>query len=187
VRNAVMAGVVVLAMSAAPAYAGAKKPSTTTKPISDQEFVVAAARGNMAEVELGKLAEMRATSDQVKTFAKRMVDDHQKAFDNLKTVAANERITLPTTLDPKDQALENRLEKLSGHAFDRAYVRAMIRDHRHDVAEFRAESKTAKAADIKQYASSTLPTLEDHLKLAQNTDKSIIGTSVRSSSKKPVG
>jgi putative membrane protein len=186
-RNAVIAGVVVMAMSAAPAFARGKKQSVTTKQISDQEFVTDAARGNMAEVELGKLAETRATSDQVKIFAKRMVDDHQKALDNLKTVATSEKISLATSLDPKDQALKNRLEKLSGHAFDRAYVTAMIRDHRHDVAAFRAESKTGKAADVKQYASSTLPTLEEHLKLARSTDRSIVGTSGKSSSKKPVG
>ena len=63
---------------------------------------------------------------------------------------------MPSALDSKDQALKDRLEKLSGHAFDRAYMQAMITDHRQDVAEFRAESKTAKAADVKQYASSTL-------------------------------
>jgi putative membrane protein len=183
-RNAVIAGVMVLAMSAAPALARGKKQITQ---ISDQEFVIDAAKGHLAELELGKLAETRATSDQVRTFAKKMVDDHQKALDNLKTVAANEKITLPTTLDPKDRALKNRLEQLSGHAFDRAYVRDMIRDHRHDVAEFRTESKTAKAADVKQYASSTLPTLEDHLKLARSTDKSIVDRSAKSSGKKPVG
>jgi putative membrane protein len=63
----------------------------------------------------------------------------------------------------------------------------MVRDHRHDVAEFRAESKTAKAADVKQYASSTLPTLEDHLKLAESTDKAAIGASTKPGSKKPIG
>jgi putative membrane protein len=64
-------------------------------------------------------------------------------------------------------------------------MRAVIRDHRQDVTEFRAESKNAKAADIKPYASATLPTLKDHLKLAQSTDKSIVGTP-GTTSKKPV-
>ncbi len=64
---------------------------------------------------------------------------------------------------------------------------AMVRDHRQDVAEFRAESTTAQFADVKQYASSTLPTLEDHLRLARSTDRAIVGTSGKPGSKKPVG
>jgi putative membrane protein len=186
-RNAIIAAVVVLAMSVAPAFALGKKRNTTTKQMSDREFVTDAARANMTEVELGKLAETRASADQVKTFAKRMVDDHQKALDTLKTVAKNEKITLPAALDSKDQAVKDRLEKLSGSAFDRAYMRAMIKDHRQDVAEFRTESTKAKFADVKQYASGTLPTLEDHLKLAQSTDRSLVGTSGKRSSKKSVG
>jgi putative membrane protein len=186
-RNAIIGLVITVSLSASPAVARGKKQGIATKQVSDQQFVMDAARGNMAEVELGKLAETRAMSDEVKTFAKRMVDDHQKALDSLKTVATNEKITLPTALDSKDQALKDRLEKLSGHAFDRAYMRAMIRDHRQDVAEFRAESNSAKAADVKQYASSTLPTLEDHLKLAQSTDRSVLASSGKGSSKKPVG
>jgi putative membrane protein len=186
-RSIIIAGVAILAMSAAPAFARGAKPAKATKPISDQEFVVKAANANMAEIELGKLAETRASSEQVKMFGKRMVEDHQKALDKLKTVATTEQVTLPTALDQKDQALKDRLEKLSGSAFDRAYMNAMVKDHRQDVAAFRSESKRAKAADVRQYASSTLPTLEDHLKLAQSTDQSVVGTSGKSSGKKPVG
>jgi putative membrane protein len=186
-RDVIIVGIAALAMSAAPAFARGEKRTTSTKQISDQKFVMDAARANMAEIELGKLAETRASSEHVKMFGKRMAEDHQKALDTLKTVATTEKITLPATLDSKDQALKDRLEKLSGNAFDRAYMNAMVKDHRQDVAEFRAESKNAKAADVKQYASSTLPTLEDHLKLAQSTDKSVVGTSGKRTSKKPVG
>ena len=75
-KSTVVAGVVVLAMSVTPVFARGRKQNTTTKQMSDQEFVMSAAHGNMAEIELGKLAETRASSDRVKTFAKRMVDDH---------------------------------------------------------------------------------------------------------------
>lgn len=186
-RNITIASIAILAMSAAPAFARGAEQATATNQISDQEFVMNAARANMAEIELGKLAETRGLSEQVKMFGKRMVDDHQKALDKLKTVATNDKIILPITLDQKDQALKERLEKLSGSAFDRAYMSAMVEDHRQDVAEFRSESLNAKAADVRQYASSTLPTLEDHLKLAQTTDKSVVGTSGKTSGKKPVG
>jgi putative membrane protein len=173
-------------MSVTSAFALGKKQSTT-KRMSDQEFVMNAAQANMAEIELGRLAETRASSDQVKAFAKRMVDDHQRALDSLKTVARNEKIILPSALDPRDQALNDQLQKLSGNVFDREYMSAMIRDHRQDVARFRAESKRAQFADVKQYASSTLRTLEDHLKLARSTDGAIVGTSGKLTSKKPVG
>lgn len=186
-KNAMIAGVFALAIVAAPVFARGKDVNATSKQMSDQEFVVAAGKANMAEVELAQVAETRASSDQVKTFAKRMVDDHQKALDALKTIAKNEKITLATAIDPKDQAIKDRLDNLSGNAFDRAYMTAMIKDHRQDVAEFRAESTNARAADIKQYAASTLPTLEDHLRLAESTDKSIVSASAKRSSKKPVG
>ncbi len=188
-KNVIILSVAVLAISAGPAIARGKTQNATAVRMTDQAFVTSAAQANMAEIELGNVAETKASNDQVKTFAKRMVEDHQKALENLKTVAKNENITLPTTLDSKDQALKQRLDRLSGHAFDRAYMNAMIKDHRKDVAEFRAESRNAKNADIKEYASSTLPTLEEHLKLAESTDRAVLGTSGsgKASSKKTVG
>lgn len=78
----------------------------------------------------------------------------------MKTVAKDQNVTLPATLDPKDQALENRLDALSGRAFDRAYayMSAMVRDHRKDVAEFHAEGRRAETTEVKDYASKALPT-----------------------------
>jgi putative membrane protein len=75
---------------------------------------------------------------------------------------------LPSDLDAKDKALKERLSKLSGEQFDRAYMKNMVRDHTKDVAEFRKESKSAKDNDLKNFASQTLPTLEDHLKQAKS-------------------
>jgi putative membrane protein len=105
----------------------------------------------------------------VKTFADRMVTDHGKANDELKQWADQNHVTLPTELDAKHKATHDRLAKLSGDAFDKAYMRDMLADHKADVAKFRTESKTAKNADLKSWAGKTLPTLEDHLKLAQDT------------------
>jgi len=145
-----------------------------------------AAKGGMAEVELGKLAQDKASSDQVKNFGKRMVDDHSKANDELQTLAKNKNITLPSDLDPKDKALKDRLSKLSGAQFDRAYMSAMLHDHQKDVSEFKTESSNGKDPDVKAFASKTLPTLEDHLKLAQQTEKAV-GTSGTAKSGKKVG
>jgi putative membrane protein len=147
------------------------------KPAADQSFVTDAAKGGMAEVELGKLATEKASSDQVKQFGQRMVDDHSKANEELKTLAAQKNITLPTGIDAKDKALHDRLSKLSGHEFDRAYMQAMVKDHRKDVGEFKKESTSGKDADVKAFAAKTLPTLEEHLKQAESTTQAVVGTS----------
>lgn len=166
----------------------AKKATSTTRMISDTEFAKMAAEGGLAEVELGQLAEEKGTTQTVKDFGKRMVTDHSKADDDLKIVASKDNIALPTEMSAKDQAAYNRLSKLSGESFDRAYARDMVRDHAGDVAEFRLESKDGKDASVKGFASQKLPTLEDHLKQAREmlhstsaTNGSVMKESNRSS------
>lgn len=142
--------------------------STGKLSTSDRTFVHKAAEGGLAEVELGKLAAERASSQDVKQFGQRMVDDHTKANDQLKQVASEEGITLPDKLSAKDEATKDRLEKLSGEQFDHAYMRDMVTDHTKDVTEFRTEAKAGKDASVKNFAQQTLPTLEDHLKQAKS-------------------
>src|SRR5262245_33737044 len=120
-RSVITVGAILM-MSAMPTFAQQARHTMTMKPMTDQEFVMSAARSDMAEIELGKLAQVKAANSEVKAFGKRMADDHQKALDSLKTLAAKENITLPTGLDPKTVALRDRLDKLSGNAFDRAYM-----------------------------------------------------------------
>jgi putative membrane protein len=129
------------------------------------------AKGGIAEVELGKLAMEKAASAEVKQFAQRMVDDHGKANDELKTIAQSKNITLPTSVDPDQRALHDRLSKLSGQAFDRAYMQAMVADHRKGVSAFRTEAMSGKDPEFKAFASKTLPTLEDHMKMAEATSR----------------
>ena len=135
---------------------------------ADRQFIKKAAEGGLAEVQLGQLATEKADSQDVKQFGQRMVDDHTKANDQLKQVASQKGVTVPDKLSPKDAATKARLEKLSGKAFDRAYMRDMVMDHTKDVSEFRLESKNAKDPDVKNFASQTLPTLQDHLKEAKS-------------------
>jgi putative membrane protein len=135
---------------------------------TDRQFIKKAAEGGLAEVELGKLASEKAESSDVKQFGQRMVDDHTKANDQLKQVASEKGVSVPDKLSAKDAATKARLEKLSGKAFDRAYMRDMVTDHTKDVSEFRMESKNAKDPDVKNFASQTLPTLKDHLKEAKS-------------------
>jgi putative membrane protein len=135
--------------------------------MADKTFVKKAAEGGLAEVELGKLATEKASTDQVKKFGQRMVDDHSKANDQLKDVAAQKHIDLPTEPSAKDKATKARLEKLSGEEFDRAYMRDMVKDHKADVAEFARESQSSKDPAVKNFARQTLPTLREHLKEAE--------------------
>lgn len=135
---------------------------------ADHQFVMKAAQGNVAEVELGRLATQKAQSDDVKKFGQRMVDEHAEANDRLQKIASRKGITLPTSLDKANQAVKDRLSKLSGEQFDRAYMRHMVSDHRKDVAEFEREANSGKDEDVKKFASRTLPTLEDHLNQAES-------------------
>lgn len=140
----------------------------------DQTFMTKAAQGGIAEVALGKLAKDHAENQAVKDFGQKMVDDHSKANDELKSIASKKNVTLPTDLDAKDKATYDRLSKLNGAAFDKAYMRDMVTDHRKDVAEFQRESNKGKDSDVKSWAAKTLPTLQEHLRLAENADKKVV-------------
>jgi putative membrane protein len=161
----------VLVMSAGSAVAG--RPDV---PTPDQRFVMNTNWVGIAEVELGKLASEKAMNADVKSFGQRMVTDHGKAGDELKTLAQSKGITLPTDMDAKHKALRDRLIKMSGEAFDHAYIAAMVNGHREAVAAFRAEARSGKDPDIKAWAEKTLPTVSDHLKVAQSLNKAV-GTS----------
>jgi len=134
---------------------------------SDKKFMRETAEGGLAEVQLGKLAAEKASSDDVKKFGQRMVDDHSKANEELKQIASSKGIDLPDQLTGKDKLLKERLSKLSGPSFDRVYMENMVKDHKKDVADFNRESTSAKDPEVKQFAAKTLPTLKDHLKEAE--------------------
>ncbi len=140
---------------------------TSGRKMDDKKFVKDAAIGGLTEVELGKLAAQKASSDDVKQFGQKMVDDHTKANDQLKEIASKESIEVPATLDSKHQARVDKLSKLSGDAFDKAYVKDQLKDHQQDVSEFQAEAQTGSDPNLKQFASTTLPTLQEHLNMVK--------------------
>ena len=160
-------------LAVVPVMAQSGKDSTMSKSsaattMTDTMFMKKAARANLAEVELGRLAVQKATNADVKKFGQRMIDDHTKADDQLKKVAADEHVTLPQTMSATDKTTKESLEKLSGEQFDHAYMSDMVKDHKKkDVAEFDRESKSARDEAVKNFAAQTLPTLEDHLKEAE--------------------
>ncbi len=136
---------------------------------SDRRFIMDAAQGGMLEVELGREVASNATNSDVKQFAQRMVDDHGKSNEQLKKLAGDKGVDVPSSLDAKHKAEMDRITKLSGAELDKAYISHMLRDHEKDVREFRRESEQASDPDVKSFASSTLPTLEEHLRVARDT------------------
>jgi putative membrane protein len=169
-RSSIAAGLLAVGVAALGTLAIAQ---TANRMTADSTFATKAAQGGMAEVKLGNLAQQKASSPDVKNFGQTMVADHTKANDELKQIATNKGITLPTGLDAKDQATYDRLSKLSGAEFDRAYMRDMVSDHKTDVSEFKREADHGADADLKAFASKTLPTLEHHLSMAESVDSKV--------------
>jgi putative membrane protein len=169
---------VLALLAAAPAWAQATSPTTSgtsgaaagsqTLAQQDADFAKDAAIGGRFEVDMGKTAQSKGQSQDVKDFGKRMVDDHGKANDKLTAVAKDLKITLPSALDQKHKDTVDQLSKLSGDQFDRDYVAEMVKDHQADAAAFQKEISAGTNAQLKAFASETLPTVQQHLKMAQD-------------------
>lgn len=154
------------ATSAANGASGASE-STASLSRADREFLRRAARGDFAEIETGRLAQQQARGDSVKSFAARMVKDHSDVNDKLMTLAQNLSVTLPTAPSKADARQMEKLKGLTGRAFDHAYAREMVQDHRIDIREYEREAKHGKNSDVRDFAQSTLPVLREHLSLAE--------------------
>jgi putative membrane protein len=133
----------------------------------DQDFLMDAAIGGMMEVELGRRAVQQGASDAVKQFGQRMVDDHSKTNTELKSLASSKGVTLPTEIDEKHRREMAKIANLTGADFDRAYAKMMLSDHKKDVSAFEKQSMKGTDADIKAFATKALPTLQEHLQMAQ--------------------
>ncbi|NSL86488.1 DUF4142 domain-containing protein [Chitinophaga sp. Mgbs1] len=136
----------------------------TVKPVDNQSsaFAVKAANGSMMEVEMGKLAQEKAQNPRVKAFATMMVNDHSKANEELKALASGKGITLPAELSTETKDHIDKLSKKTGKDFDKDYISMMVDDHDKDVKEFEKASNDVTDADLKSWASKTLPTLKAH-------------------------
>lgn len=134
-------------------------------PVSEEDarWAVEAANGGMTEVELGKIAQEKATTDRLKNFGAMMVAEHGKAGDKLKQIAAAKNITLPANLSDKSQKELTDLNKKSGKDFDKAYINLMVDDHKKDVDKFKKGSTDLKDTDLKNFAAETLPVVQMHL------------------------
>lgn len=135
--------------------------------MADSTFVQKAASGGLMEVKLGELAQKNGNHGDVKQFGQRMATDHTKANEQLAAAAKKDGLTVPTTIAPKHQEKIDSLTALSGEAFDKAYMTLMLKDHTEDIRKFQQEADSGRAENVRKVASATLPTLQEHLKLAQ--------------------
>jgi putative membrane protein len=139
------------------------------KSVTPESFASQAAIIGKAEIELGQIALSNTQNEDVRKYAERMVKDHTAADKKLKAIAAKEDLQLPQALDQEHESLKTKLQGLKGKEFDRAYVNAMAKGHDKAVALFESASQQAQMpAELKQFAASTLPTLEQHKEMAHS-------------------
>ncbi len=160
---------------AAAPHGGDTKTTSAKLDRGDRKFLEEAAEGGMKEVEFGRVASDKATDPAVKAFAARMVKDHSDANKKLMDVAQSKGVTPAAKLKAADQRTLDRMSKKSGADFDRAYMDDMVKDHKKDVKDFEKQASKAKDTEVRNFASNTLPVLQDHLKMAQDTQGKLKG------------
>ncbi len=171
-----MKGLTIISIVAAALVALTGPAAAQVQVVSDQdrEFVNKAATGNLAEIELGRVAAQRAARPSVRSFGERMVTDHGRSNAELTSLARSKGIEVPTALEPSQQAVRDRLSALSGNDFDRAYMSEMVRDHTEDIALFERAAETSTDPDLKAWATRSLPMLREHLALARQVNSEVV-------------
>lgn len=139
----------------------------------DADFAVEAADGGLMEVELGTLALTKASSADVKQFAQMMVDQHTVANNELKALAQQKNITLPTVMGNENRRKYDRLSEKTGTDFDKGYMDLMIEDHKDDIDEFEDQAEDGRDPELKAWASSKVATLRHHLQEAERIQKGV--------------
>jgi putative membrane protein len=151
-----------------PAGEASPPPPASVAP-GDREFAEKAAKIGMAEVQLATNVSQRATSPDVRAFAQKMIEDHNRSNQELTTLAAQKGLDPPADLDPDKKALDAELAKLTGPELDKKYMDAMVKDHATAMSEFQNASTQLTDVDLKAWAAKTLPVLQQHHQLAEQT------------------
>lgn len=140
----------------------------------DERMMKQIAESHLGEISLGKLAQEKAQSEEVKSFSKKMVDDHTKALDSLKQLAQTKGVTLPTEPGKQQLAMQKKLEGQSGQRFDRQYMQqAGERAHKDTHKLLQRAASRAEDTDLKNYASTALGTVESHMEMAKETSQNL--------------
>lgn len=145
--------------------------------LSPQErlFVEKAASAGFAEVAMGKLAQEKASNEQVEEFAEIMVRDHGEANEELEQLADNKGMKLPGQPEAQHRQSMQHLEKLSGAEFDRAYIRQMMNNHEIAIADYEQQSRQGQDIALKSFATKNLLILREHLRMAQTIERNLRG------------
>ncbi len=175
-RQTLTAAVLAAALAAfLPTARAQQQEPAQTNAISgpDRSFIEQAAIGGNTEIELGREAALKASNDDVKQFAQRMVSDHGKAGDELKAVGQKYGVPLPTAIDKSAEPVKQRLDASTGASFDKLYIEHEVQDHEKDVREFKQAQATTKNPDLKNWIDKTLPVIQDHLNQARQVAQKI--------------
>ena len=150
------------------AYPADKKSAEKKLSANDRHFITEVAEDGLAEVELGKIAQQNGSSAEVKQFGQRMADDHTKANQELESIASKLGATVPKQPGGSHARMVKELSKKTGARFDQDYAQHMVKDHEKAVALFEKQSQKGDSDELKQFAAKTLPTLQEHLKMARS-------------------
>ena len=137
----------------------------------DKMFVTKAMQGSMAEVQLGQLTLQKSNNEQVKQFAQRMIDDHTKLNEQMKPVAQQLGVAVPDQVSKNDRKTMAKLQSLSGSAYDQAYIKDMVKDHKQDLTEFQMEASSGQDQTVKDAATQGSKVIAQHLQMAQQMAK----------------
>lgn len=151
--------------------AGQPCPNSATASIAT--FIPDAAMSSNGEVELSQLAEERAMSPRVKSFAQKMITDHQAMSRQLKQVADQVDVSVPNRANATQQAAKNSLERLTGRSFDQSYTSQMVSDHEQSVLMFENAAQNHPTQVVREFAARNLPTLQEHLRQAREIQQSL--------------
>jgi len=148
--------------------------STTNSVVTDEkssEFLKKVTNSGMAEVQLAKLAQQKATIDAVKNFAAMLERDHTAVNDQVKTLAGQRNVAVPSTISDDKQKMYSDMEKMTGKAFDKEYISMMVKSHNDGISLFEDTKSNASDIDVKNFADKTLPALKMHLDSAKAIQK----------------
>ena len=146
------------------------EPSGSLLYITDEKFVTEAARRGMMEIQLGQTAQQKASSAAVKDLGKKLEQDHTQAGKELAALAKAKNVSTPADVGG-EKAMMDKLSEKSGSEFDKAYLKHVVRGHKKEVKEFEHEAADGIDSDVKAFATKTLPTLKEHLRMAEELEK----------------
>ncbi|MGJ5037430.1 DUF4142 domain-containing protein [Bradyrhizobium sp. HKCCYLRH3059] len=138
-------------------------------PAKDQHFMTEAIEGDMSEVNMGKLAQQKGQSDQVKQFGQALQQDHSEHLQKAQQLASQNGMKVPSEPSKKQKAIYSRLEGMSGGRFDQAFAQAMVRDHQEDIKKY--QKQAAANSPLSDFAQQTVPVLQKHLDMAKSLAK----------------